>query len=112
VEEFRLATVSPLIGFTRINYELARALMRRGRPRDAAAVLQPAVRGPLESSNLYVTHAELRELLARAWDAAGVADSAVANYRVVLRAWQRADPALGTRVDSMRARVAALTSSR
>jgi hypothetical protein len=112
VDEFRLATVSPLIGFTRINYELARALMRVGRARDAVTILQPAVRGPLESSNLYVTHTELRELLARAWDLAGVADSAVAHYRLVLRAWQRADPALGARVDSMRTRVAALTSSR
>jgi serine/threonine protein kinase/tetratricopeptide (TPR) repeat protein/TolB-like protein len=112
VDEFRLATVSPLIWFTRINYELARALMRVGRARDAVTILQPAVRGPLESSNLYVTHTELRELLARAWDLAGVADSAVAHYRLVLRAWQRADPALGARVDSMRTRVAALTSSR
>jgi len=30
------------------------------------------------------------------------------QYRQVLHAWQRADPALGPRVDSIRARVAAL----
>jgi len=47
-------------------------------------------------------------MLARAWDAAGVRDSAIAHYRAVARAWQRADPVLEPRLDSIRARLAVL----
>jgi tetratricopeptide (TPR) repeat protein len=111
VEELRRAQVSSLAGFTRIQYELARALLRRNRPAEAVRALQPAVRGPLEGSNLYVTQTDLRELLARAWDAAGTRDSSLAQYRQVLHALQRADPALRPRVDAIRARVAALAAT-
>jgi serine/threonine protein kinase/tetratricopeptide (TPR) repeat protein len=108
VDEFRRAIISPLNGFTRTNYELAAALLRLRRPREAVTVLQPAVRGPLEGSNLYITHTELHEMLARAWDASGAPDSAVAHYRVVLNAWQRADPAFQPRLARVRARLASL----
>ncbi|MGH7554895.1 MAG: hypothetical protein ACREMQ_17990, partial [Longimicrobiales bacterium] len=97
-------------GYTRTNYELARALLRLGRPAEAAAALQPAVRGPLEGSNLYVTLTELRELLAQAWDAAGEPDSAIVHHRAVVRAWRRADPLLQQRVTAAQARVKALES--
>jgi len=90
--EFRQALFSPTYGYTRTNLELARALMATGWPRDAVAVLQSALRGPLDASNRYVTHTELHEMLARAFEAAGEDDSAVAHYRWVVHAWRRADP--------------------
>jgi serine/threonine protein kinase/tetratricopeptide (TPR) repeat protein len=107
VEEFRRSVVSLGAGYTRTNYELARALLRLGRPREAVAVLQPAISQSVEGSGLYVTSTELEELLARAWDAAGVADSAVAHYRQVVRAWQNADPELRPRVAEAQGRLAA-----
>ncbi len=106
VSEFRQAMLSPTFGYTRTNYELARALMRLGRPAGAIPVLQPALRGSIESSNLYVTHTELHELLAQAWDAANGRDSARAHYRFVASAWKRADPMLQAR----RARAEAIGS--
>src|SRR5439155_23994457 len=66
--------------------------MATGWPRDAVAVLQSALRGPLDASNRYVTHTELHEMLARAFEAAGEDDSAVAHYRWVVHAWRRAEP--------------------
>jgi len=110
VEEFRQASASPLLSFSRNHYELGRALLRLGRPAEAVDALRPPVHGPLDGSNLYVTNTELRELLGRAFDLAGAPDSALVQYRQVLHAWQRADAALGARVDSIRARVAALTA--
>src|SRR4030095_295054 len=97
VSEFSQAILSRTFGYTRASYELARALVRVGRPTDAVTVLQPALRGSIESSTLYVTRTELHELLAQAWDAANGHDSAAANYRVVANAWKRADPALQAR---------------
>jgi predicted Zn-dependent protease len=111
VAAFRQAMFAPA-GYTRINYDMARALLRLRRPREAVAVMQPAVRGTIEGSNLYVTTIELRELLAEAWDAAGAPDSALVHYRAVLQAWTRPDPVLAARVDAVRARVVALESAR
>lgn len=105
---FRRAIYSPTMGYTRTNYELARVLLDLGRPREAVAVLQPAFRGPLEASNLYVTHTELHALLGRAWEALGRPDSAAHHYRRVVHAWQSADPELRPRRDSIRARLAVL----
>ena len=107
VEEFRRAIVSLGAGYTRTNYELARALLRLGRPREAVVVLQPAIGQSVEGSGLYVTSTELEELLAKAWDAAGVADSAVVHYRQVVSAWQNADPDLRARVTAAKGRLAA-----
>jgi hypothetical protein len=87
---------------------MARSLLALGRPREAAAILQPALRGVLEASNLYVTHTELHALLGRAWDAAGAPDSAAAHYRWAAAAWRRADPELRPRRDSIAARLAEL----
>jgi predicted Zn-dependent protease len=102
VHEFRLAMHSPSLGFTRVNYELARCLMRVGRAREAVAALQPALRGEVDASNLYITRTDLHELLAQAFDAAGQPDSAAAHYRAVLKAWQRADPRFYNRRDRAR----------
>jgi tetratricopeptide (TPR) repeat protein len=110
VSELRQAMLSPTYGYTRASYELARAMMRIGRAADAVAVLQPALRGSMESSNLYVTRTELHELLAQAWDAANARDSAAANYRVVANAWKRADPPLQVRRAEAEARADAIRS--
>jgi predicted Zn-dependent protease len=103
VAEFRQAIHSATLGFTRVNLELARALLRLRRPREAVAILQPALRGDIDASNLYVTRTELHELLAKAFDLLAQRDSAAAHYRAVSRAWTRADPAYRSRRDSARA---------
>jgi tetratricopeptide (TPR) repeat protein len=92
VPEFTAAIHSRTLGFTRVNYDLARALLRLGRPREAVAILQAALRGEVDASNLYITRTELHELLAQAFDAAGQTDSAAVHYRAVAKAWRRADP--------------------
>ncbi|HET9271949.1 MAG TPA: hypothetical protein VFO31_27410, partial [Vicinamibacterales bacterium] len=106
--EFRAAIYSVTSGYTRTNLELARVLLRDGRARDAVAVLQPALRGPLQASNLYVIRSELHEMLARAWDAAGARDSALAHYDLVARAWSEADAMYKARSAAAQSRAAAL----
>ncbi|MGH9885091.1 MAG: hypothetical protein ACREBE_06165, partial [bacterium] len=90
--EFRAAVHSPSLGFTRVNYELARCLLALSRPREAIAVLRSALHGIADASNLYITRTALHELLAESYDRAGVVDSAAMNYRAVATAWQHADP--------------------
>ncbi|HJS48232.1 MAG TPA: hypothetical protein VJ773_09630, partial [Gemmatimonadales bacterium] len=104
VEAFRRAMYSPTDGYTRVNLELGRSLMALGRPREAAAVLQPALRGGVDGSNTYVTHTELHEALAQAWEQAGVRDSAVVHYRAVAAAWRAADPRFHARLARARAK--------
>jgi hypothetical protein len=72
------------------------------------ALLQSSLRGTLEASNLYLTRTETHELLAQAWDAAGVRDSAVAHYAWVAKAWSAADPSLAGRARVARERLTAL----
>jgi DNA-binding SARP family transcriptional activator len=112
IAEFRQAINSPNTGYTRVNYELARAYLRRGRPGDAIAVLQPAFRGSIEASNLYVTRTELHEVLAQAWDALGAngaRDSAATHWAAVVHAWRRADPMFAERARHAASRLAALS---
>jgi tetratricopeptide (TPR) repeat protein len=92
VEAFRRAVFSPSDGFTRINLEMSRSLLALGRATEAIAILQPALRGGVDGSNSYVTHIELHEALAQAFELAGRTDSAATHYRVVERAWRQADP--------------------
>jgi predicted Zn-dependent protease len=92
VREFRDAISSPSMGFTRVNLELGRALLRLDRSVEAIAALQPALRGEIDASNLYVTRTELHEALAEAFARAGQVDSAAAHDRAVVRAWRKADP--------------------
>ncbi len=106
--EFRRAVYSPTHGYTRTNLELGRLLLAKHRPREAAAILSPALRGPLDASSFYVTRTELHELLAQAYDEAGQPDSAAAHYRWVVNAWRRADPLFEVRQDAARRRLAAL----
>ena len=106
--EFQQAIYSVTLGYTRTNYELARVHLRNRRPREAVALLQSALRGSIDASNLFVSRTELDELLAQAWDAAGAKDSAAAHYEIVARSWNGADAALASRAQAARARVAAL----
>jgi tetratricopeptide (TPR) repeat protein len=99
VREYRAAVYSPSLGFTRVNYEMARSLLHLNRPQEAAAILQPALRGAPDASNLYVSRTELHELLAESFDRAGERDSAAVHYRAVVRAWRRADLAFHARRD-------------
>jgi len=98
--EFQAAIHSPTMGFTRVNYELARCLIRVGRPQEAIAALQSALRGDLDAGALYVTHTELHELLAQAFDSARMTDSAATHYRALTKAWQRADREFWPRRDA------------
>lgn len=106
--ELRRAIFSPTAGYTRTNLELGRLLLARRRPREAIAILSPALRGPLEASNLYVTRTELHELLGRAFDAAGAPDSAAVYYAHVADAWRAADAAFQPARRAAIARLAAL----
>lgn len=110
VAEFGASVWSWTDGYTRENYELSRALLDLGRPAEAIYPLQAALRGDLQSSNLYVARTELHELLARAFEAAGQRDSATAHYRAVASAWAHADPIVAARVERARRAVQELES--
>jgi len=97
ISEYQQALTSPSFGFTRINYRLAQDLIAVGRPAEALPLLRAALHGGLESSNLYITHTELHEAIAQAWEAVGRRDSAAAEYRWVAAAWRDADPAFRER---------------
>jgi predicted Zn-dependent protease len=103
IGEYESALYSLPFGYTRTNYELAQLYLQKRRPREAVRVLQPALRGGLDGSNLYVSRTELHELLAQAFEAAGVADSAASHYAIVASAWSNADPVLTRRVELARA---------
>ena len=106
VAEFRKAIFSWNFGYTRTNLAMARSYLRLGRPADAVAVLQPALRGDLEASNFYVTRTDVHELLGLAWDAVGgkaARDSAAAHMAYVARAWANADSTFASRLGRMRA---------
>ena len=108
IAELRVAIYSSNAGYTRTNYELARIYLRERQPREAIITLQPALRGSMEASNLYLARTEIHELLAQAWDAAGVRDSAAAHYKIVVTDWASADSQFAPRVRAANARLAAL----
>ena len=98
--ELRRAIISWNMGYTRVNMALAKVLLRLGRAREAVAVLQPALRGSLESSNTYLSRTDVHEALGEAWAAVGgpvARDSSRAHYAVVVRAWQQADSSFAAR---------------
>ena len=80
-------------------------LLRLNRPREAVAALQPAFRGSLEAANLYITRTELHEMLAQAFDAAGLRDSATVHWWAVETAWRNADPQFRPRWEVARRRL-------
>lgn len=112
IPAFRASIYSVPAGYTRENYDLARAELRVGRARDAVAVLQPVMRGKLDASNMYVTQTEVHELLAKAWEAAGRPDSASAHYAWVARAWEHGDPPYAKRAEEARRHISRPVSGR
>ena len=112
VEEFRRAIYSPSMGYTRANFELGRSLLALHRPAEAVPVVRAALRGSLEASNFYLTHTELHELLARAYDALGERDSACVHYDWVSRAWENADAPFRARGAAARQRAATLRAAK
>lgn len=98
VAEYRAAVHSYTLGYTRINYELGRSLLALARPREAVAVLLPALRGEIDAANLHITRTELHELLALAYRSAGQPDSATVHDRAVVRAWAHSDPRFAPRL--------------
>jgi hypothetical protein len=94
------------LGYTRINYELARSLLQLRRPREAVAALRPALRGEIDAANLHITRTELHELLALACRAADQLDSAAVHDRAVVRAWAHADPRFTGRLVAAQRRLA------
>jgi DNA-binding SARP family transcriptional activator/tetratricopeptide (TPR) repeat protein len=103
VDELRQAIHSPTNGFTRINYELGKALMRLNRPAEAVPVVRAALHGDIDGSNLYMTRTDLHELLAQAFDRLARRDSAAVHYRAVVKAWEHADPLYHARREAARA---------
>jgi len=97
VDEYREAIFSPSLGYTRVNLELGRALIRLGRGAEAVPVLQAALRGEVDASNLYVTRTELHEVLGDAFRQAGQVDSAAVHLRAVVRALAGADRTFSAR---------------
>ena len=110
-EELRRGIFSLTDGYTRNSYELARTLITLRRPADAIAILQPAFRGSLLGSNTYITHTELHEAIAQAFDEAGQPDSAAVHYQYVVRAWMAANAPFRARWEKARARVELLRQS-
>lgn len=104
------AVFSLTIGYTRTNLVLGKVLLASGRPREAATVATAGLAEAVDGSAYYATRTELHELAARAFDAAGEADSAAAHYAAVARAWTQADPLLAPRAAFARDRLAALSS--
>ncbi len=102
-DELRQAIYSPANGFTRVNYELGKVLLRLDRAAEAVPIVRAALHGDIDGSNLYVTRTELHELLAQAFDQLDSDDSAAVHYRAVVKAWQHADPAFHARRDRARA---------
>jgi DNA-binding SARP family transcriptional activator/Tfp pilus assembly protein PilF len=105
--EFRRAMYS-MVGFSRINLELARALLGLGHAAEAVALLEAASRGPLEADGLYLTRTELHLELARALEQVGQPGQAAQHYRRVVRAWAGADPELRDRRELAESRLLAI----
>ena len=103
MEHFRRAIYSTTLGFTRSSYWLGRLLNARGQSAEAVRLLRPALRGPLDNTNLYVTQTEIREELAQAYTRLGQRDSARVQWEWVARALANADPAARDRLARARA---------
>lgn len=84
-------------GFTRIQFEMARILLRQGRPADAIPVIRSGLRSGLDAGGLYLSRTELHELMAKAFVEANQPDSARPHFQMVVDAWTQADPVLQPR---------------
>ena len=94
-----------------MNLELGRTLMELGRSEEAVGVLEAALPGMLESTHLYVSRAELREMLASAYLEVGKPEDAVEHLRWIAAAWSAADPGLARRAEVALDRLVELTAA-
>ncbi|MEO8140684.1 MAG: hypothetical protein ABI742_13605, partial [Gemmatimonadota bacterium] len=101
---FRAAIVSTSLGFTRVNYALAGELMALGRAPEAIPLLRSANRSIYEGAALYITHTEIQERMAQAFEAVGRRDSAAVYYQHVVDAWEKAEPEFTPRYLEARAK--------
>ena len=104
-EEFSRAIWSPNFGYTRTNYELARALLELGQPDEAARAIEPVLRGLMSGMGLYLTQTEAHALLAEAQARAGRREEALQHLRWVESAWKEAEPPVQARLASLRREV-------
>jgi len=108
VQYFNAARYSPTFGLTLVEVALARSLLAQGNAGEAVRVLQPTMHGYRNGGGLFMTRTGLHEELARAWEAAGNADSARAHWARVAEGWKNADPAMAPRAAHARERAAAV----
>jgi DNA-binding SARP family transcriptional activator len=83
---FRRSVLSFTEGYAQIGYRLAQCDLALRDPGDAIGVIEAIFRGPYDSGNLYLNRTVALALLARAFDAAGMPDSARSAYQAVDRA--------------------------
>jgi DNA-binding SARP family transcriptional activator len=93
----RRALFSATDGYVGTFLAVGRACLAAGRPTEAIPALRGILRGPVGASGTAGNFTQARELLARAFLAAGNRDSAAAYVRRVSDAWARADMPLRTR---------------
>ncbi len=91
VREFQAAQWG-VAGWTRTVAELAQAQLALGQPRDAIVTLREAYMGPLDAMGRYEPRSQLDFLMAKAFQAAGMTDSATVYGSYVRTAWKDADP--------------------
>ncbi|MBL0937588.1 MAG: hypothetical protein IBJ03_01765 [Gemmatimonadaceae bacterium] len=104
--EWRAAVAPPIRGYhSRVNLELARALLQRGEADEAIRMIRPLLRDVVDG--IAVTHTEMHELLAQAHMAAGRRDSAIVHAEYVARAWARGEPTFRQRAANLSRRVVA-----
>jgi len=90
----------PAFGLPRLNADLARLLLARGRFAEAIPVARGALRAPFDLRSSVADHTTSRLLLAHAFEGARQRDSAAVHWRVVQRSWQNADAPLKAWADS------------
>lgn len=90
----------PAFGLPRLNADLARLLLARGRYAEAIPVARGALRAPFDLRSSVADFTTSRVLLARAFEGAGQRDSALVHWRVVQRSWRGADAPLRVWADS------------
>ena len=109
VKSFQRAITSPTLAYTRANVDMAKSLLRLRRYREAAGILESALRGGIQGGNFYTTYPEIRLQLAQAYAGLGQRDRANRELDWVRRAWVSADAVVRPQLDSA-ARVVASRS--
>jgi tetratricopeptide (TPR) repeat protein len=102
VREFEAAMYSSSDGSAETSLQLARALVRAGRPREAIHVLRAALHNFMDRAGFSTPRTEIQDALWQAYMAANERDSASVYARRVVNAWQHADAIFRDRVERAR----------